>query len=356
METYLKLLKKMVRLRPVSADMEAVNRASEMLHEFLQKQGLVCIMENMDGRKILFASTQEEKKPLLLLNAHLDVVPAVDDSQYEAEVKNGIFFARGAGDCLGNAVCIAKALCELNKDFSVGAIFSTDEEIGGHTTRYMVEQGYGAKRIICIMDSWENDNIAYAQKGFLSLKLTAYGRGGHSSHPWDFDNPVEKLIESCARLRKNWKNPTAKDPWHSSMTMTVLKAGLVANQIPDNAEIQVNVRYTEKQDREKILAEIQNITGLDITILDESLPVAVSTNSVELKLLLDCVTEGVGKKPSLIRINGATDARWFAPMGVPVAISGIEAYGIHACIENAKIDSIRQYADILKAFAMKLHE
>ena len=137
----IELLRDLVAMRAVSADVAAVNRSVARMKKHLEGHGLHLVVEEADdGRKVLYASTRKGKKPALLLNAHLDVVPAIDEEQYElTEPEAGWLGGRGTGDCLGNAVLAARFLIDHAAEFDAGAIFNSDEEIGGETARIMVE-------------------------------------------------------------------------------------------------------------------------------------------------------------------------------------------------------------------------
>ena len=355
MKEYLKLLDELIRLRPATENIPAVNRAAETIRDFLAERGVHCAMEELNGRKILFASNVPGKTPDLLLNAHIDVVPAAYESQYEPDYRDdGWLYARGASDCLGNAVSIIKSLCEADPSISIGAIFTTNEETGGETTGHMVKLGYQAKRLIMVMDHWNNYNICFAQKGILIAKLTAHGKGGHSSAPWAFDNPIDKLMDGYLKFRQIWKNPTKEDSWHTSMAATVISGGLVGNQIPDTAEMLLNFRYIEPGENEKLMQKLRELTGLEVTLDRTCPPVTVSQDSPELKIIADTVEEIAGVRPGFDRMHGATDARWFASLNMPIAIMGIEGNGAHGKVERCKVDSIVQFSRIVLAVAGKL--
>jgi len=354
MKEYLNLLDELIRLRPVTENIPAVNRAAETIRTFLESRGLHCAMEELDGRKILYASNVPGKTPDLLLNAHIDVVPAAYESQYEPEYRDGWLYARGSSDCLGNAVCIIKSLCEADPAVSIGAIFTTNEETGGETTGHMVKLGYQAKRLIMVMDHWNNYNICCAQKGILIAKLTAHGKGGHSSAPWAFDNPIDKLTDGYLKFRQTWKNPSKEDSWHTSMAATVIRGGLVGNQIPDTAEMLLNFRYLEPGENEELLQQLREATGLEVTLERTCPPVTVSQDAPELKIIADTVEETAGVRPGFDRMHGATDARWFASLNRPIAIMGIEGEGAHAKVERCKVGSIDEFSKIIKAVSRKL--
>ena len=82
MNVDLELLKDLIRIPSVSADVDAVNSATDFLHAYLENRGLHCTIENCNGRRVLFAATVPGKQPDYLFNAHLDVVPA-EKEQFE---------------------------------------------------------------------------------------------------------------------------------------------------------------------------------------------------------------------------------------------------------------------------------
>ena len=246
----------LLRIPSVTDDVPQVNRAVAAMRGWLGARGVFCETETMpDGREFLVASVVKGgRTPKLLLNAHLDVVPAAPE-QFEPRVEDGNVAARGASDCKGNAVAAATALAALaGSGASVGAVFSTDEEEGGETSGEAVRRGCRATGLTAVLDggAW---SITCAQKGIASFRLVAKGRGGHSSSPWCFDNPIDKLLDGWARVRAAWP-AIPEDEWHwgDSIAATVVRAGSVHNQIPDEAEMVANVRYVNPGDEPRIEA------------------------------------------------------------------------------------------------------
>ena len=127
---YIELLAKLISINPVSSDYPAVNRAENLMMNFLKSHGVYCCMETIGDNQVLWAVTSETRSVNYLLNAHLDVVPGRGDPRIE----DGYIYGRGGADCLGNAVCAARLLCNLKRQADVGCIFTADEEIGGMTT------------------------------------------------------------------------------------------------------------------------------------------------------------------------------------------------------------------------------
>jgi len=347
MNEYTELLEKLIRCKAVSGEIQNVNRAVGVMRDFLESKGIACVTETLDGREILYASAMPGKVQDIMLNAHLDVVPA-SDSMFEPEIRDGKLFARGSSDCQGNATALAEVLCRLCGRASVSAVFSTDEEIGGQTTRAMVERGYGARKMILILDAAPYC-IANAQKGIISATLCATGKGGHSSEPWNLNNPIDRLIDGYVKLRSAWPALSA-DHWGNTMAPCILRGGSAANQVPDSAEMVLNIRYIRGGDDEAILEKLRSLTGLEVTVNMTTEPVFVDETHPLMQALKRKMEERFGRNVPFYRMHGATDARHFVSLNVPVAILGTEGGGMHAANEWLDLQNCRDYAELLIGF------
>ena len=236
------LLETLICTRPVTTDTARVNAATDVMRDFLESRGIFCRVEELAGRRILYASNSESGTPEIILNSHLDVVPA-EEEQYEPVVRDGKMFARGTCDCLGNAVCLARTL--LAAKAHVAAVFSADEETGGETTKHMVELGYTAKHAVLILDSGDQ-TIVYEQKGVLVVHLTAKGRDGHAAYPWHCDDPIDKLAAGYAKFRAAWQNPACETDWRNSLSACMTSAGNAPNQVPGEASMTLNFRLVDE--------------------------------------------------------------------------------------------------------------
>jgi len=342
----LELLQTMIREYPVSGSKEALNRNVSRLRSYLEERHVACSVTEINGLDLLYAESMPGGKPEFLFNAHMDVVPAAEPAQTEPVLKDGCLFGRGAYDCLGAVACIAEVLAASVGKYRAAAFFTMDEEQGGSTTKAMIERGFVPERSIVIVDG-SFASIAYAQKGIISLRLKAVGKGGHASVPWRFDNPIDRLLDGYFRLRSAWKQPTEEDFWHDSMAATVISGGAVTNQIPDEAEMTLNIRYTEPEHFEDILAKIRTSTGLLAEVLRQSDPVSMPADHPELLLLRKCYGDTLGREIKVERICGASDARHCAKLGLPVLVIGLDGGGVHAADEFCRLDSIGVVRDML---------
>ena len=351
----LELYKNLIRCRAVSADIEAVNKSEKTLLAFLQAKGLYCSEELINGRVVVFASTRPGKVQDLLLNAHLDVVPAAYEEQFEPRIEGDRMYGRGALDCLGNAMAIVQCLLEAGDKYSIGAMFPADEEIGGLTTAGMVERGYSARKAALVIDGGGVGNITYAQKGIIIMKLRATGKGGHASVPWLLENPIDKLVDGYTRLRNAWKNPDADNTWQDSMTPCILTAGEAGNAIPDTAEMILNIRYTTDEAYERIVNLAKELTGVEVIIEETCQPVVVEQEAPEIQLLGKAFETAAPDYPvTYSRMMGATDARHLKPLNVPIGIIGVNGGGVHGKEEYLVMPTVDVMTGVILEYARLL--
>jgi len=343
------LLEKLIRTRPVTSDPARVNAATAVMREYLGSHGIFCCEEEFAGRRILYASNRESGTPDIILNSHLDVVPA-EEEQFEPVVREGKLFARGACDCLGNAVCLAKILFDAKRH--VAAVFSADEETGGETTKHMVDLGYTAKHAVLILDSGD-PTIIYEQKGVLVVHLTAKGRDGHAAYPWNCDNPIDNLMAGFAKFRAKWQNPTSETDWRNSMSACMMSAGTAPNQIPREASMTINFRIVDEASRAAILHDLAEMTGCEVTLGEDIPPVSFDKDDPIFKKLQQSLSKHAygGQEVPLARLCGATDSRHWRALGIPVPVLGVTGGNEHSANEYVLLDSIGRYADAIVKFA-----
>jgi len=342
-----------------TADIEANNRAVDFVRTYLEARNVLCsVVTSSKGRKSLYASCVPGKEQDVLFVSHLDVVPAMRPDQYVPRTEGDWLVARGACDTKGNVAVICQALVALAGKASVAAFLATDEEggppEGGDATPVLaIKAGYLPRRFILVGDSAgeEPDQLFHAEKGHAKIRVTAHGKGGHSSRPWALDNPVPKLVAGWSKAMAAMPPPpTAEDKWRDCLSPTMLKAGSTANQISDTAEMTCSLRYTEPGGHEKWLSFLRETTGLDVTLLPKwREPVVTDPQDPNVQALLLSLQK---RRPSLRlgRMSAATDASYYAPLKIPTVIFAADGRGPHGADERVSLSSLDCYADALVEF------
>lgn len=329
----------------VSSDVAQNDRATEWMKAWLEKRGVWCAVETWpeDGRKVLYAATQPGlKNPDYTIVTHLDVVAAPPE-QFRPELKGTRIYARGADDTKIVALAAAQILARLNGKASVGCVFSSNEEIGGKTTGFMVGKGYGepGKMVFVFDGSRDAHTVSYACKGCAYYKVTAKGRSGHASRPDACDNPIDKLAAAVPKIRAAYPFGKAGD-WGNVAAVTIIGAGDSQNRIPEEAAMTVNVRFVEDGGLELERRKLEEATGLQVELI-RGTPAAVSRlddpEFTRLRAFIE--TRRPGKPLNLMRSSGANDSRYFPQFGKPmVGVGGFVLGGAHSDKEWIDLASV----------------
>ncbi len=342
------LLRRMMRFRPLSAEVERLNQLVDFLAGYLAGEGVFTEIRELAGRRILYAATTATPVCEFLANAHLDVVPGTDE-QFELVERDGWLHGRGTYDCLGNCAMLANLLVEKRGSQALGVIFSTDEEIGGQTTALMAGCGYGARRLLLVVDG-SGYAITVAQKGVLVVRLTAVGKACHAAYPWLGDNPIDRLVDGYVRLRQLFAPVQPPDEWRDTLAATLVGAGNADNRVPEVATMTVNIRFTDGADPDHLLDQLRRSSQLTVEVVSRAPVVACEATAPAIQQLLQAMRASLGREIAIERSNGATDARHFVDLGVPMAIIGIPGRGLHAEDEAVELAGLHAYQRLLGAY------
>jgi acetylornithine deacetylase len=207
--------------------------------------------------------------PELLLNAHVDTVPA--NSGYSAPphllVRRGSrLHGLGAADTKGAIAAILQALAARQargeRDVSVGVLFSGDEEHGGACLRAFLDTGAarGLERAIVCEPTGCRAGVRH--RGIGTATATVEGPGGHSSLVDALVNPVAVLARAAVAL----------DDWGASqrhlgppgfqglcVNVAALDGGLAFNVVPTRATLKMSLRPAPGASVDERLAEAERV-------------------------------------------------------------------------------------------------
>jgi succinyl-diaminopimelate desuccinylase len=290
----------------------------------------------------------------ILLMAHFDVVEAQDDSQFIPKEQDGRLFGRGAVD---DKYAVALALILFynrlerirrtggtQSDMCFGLLLNGDEEVGGaHGALAVLEK---IDLDFCLaLDGGNPEKIVTKEKGILQLRLTARGKATHAARPWLGENAFDVLVSDYRALQKQFSTQTP-DHWHKTMVLSNCRVGDGSiNIVPDQATATLDIRYTEHDNPDAILAAIEEAVDSEVTLLVKE-PLFVGGTSSYLDTLVDCVPGvDVGFE------HGASDARYLTNRGIPGVVWGADGeLSQHAADEHVVISSLGTVYNSLDAF------
>jgi acetylornithine deacetylase len=191
-------------------DFEALRRHPAYSAEFDREHGLGVV-----------GSLGRGEGPTLILNGHVDVVPPGDPGgwqspPWEASIRNGQVYGRGALDMKGALVCAlmaAKALQDAGAQPRGRLLIQSviGEEDGGAGTLAAVLRGYHAEGAIVLEPT--NMVVAPAQAGALNFRIVVPGRSAHGALRPEGVSAIEKffvLYQAIMRLEAK-RNAVVED-------------------------------------------------------------------------------------------------------------------------------------------------
>ena len=344
----LEFLKDLMRIPSVSADVAEVNRAAEFTRRYAESKGLFCQIEtNAAGRLMVWVANVEGKAPDVLLSAHMDVVPAQSPDMFEPKESDGRIWGRGASDCKEHVALSMHLMESLAGRVSVGAIFGTDEEIGGSTTAEMVKRGYGARKMVVVLDS-EQFAITTRQTGVARALVEASAPPAHAGMvKGAAPNAVLDLV-------RGYEAAAAEIPGYEDGSWRDVMMLERVSGTRERAEMEISVRSArpggfpgiESVLKGKFGREPRCLRKGEAVLLDETLPYLVEFRELMRR-------KWPGRKIDFYHLNSSTDARHLQFLNLPMLILGVDARGAHTPSEHVNVCSLDEYAELISRYLVQ---
>ncbi len=341
MEMLVDLVTRLIEIPSTHSRPEEIGRCADYIVGWLEERNIQCRKRVHNGVPTITALPASDRAPILLMS-HIDVVEA-PPALFQPRMQDGKIYGRGAID---DKYAVALSLLLMHdhlerlraagrgqQDLPFGVMITGDEEVGGLN---------GARHALAdlqvdfaiALDGGRLDKIVVKEKGILRLKLVSRGRAAHGARPWLGINAIEALVRDYEILRTHF-TATAPDHWHRTLNWSIVKAGQSANQVPDRAEAIFDIRFTENDDPDALVTELNQQLQGEIEVLARD-PVFQAGTSPYMDRLRDIVPEAAWGME-----HGASDARFLAANGIPGIVWGANGdMSQHTDDEHVHIDSI----------------
>lgn len=208
--------------------------------------------------------------PRVLLNAHVDTVPA--NSGYTAPPhrlieRDGRLHGLGSADTKGAIAAIMQALADARAariaPEGVAVLFSGDEERRGTCMRaFLADRSLsgGLERAIACEPT--GGLVGWRHRGIGAAEATATSPGGHSSRADLVPNPVAVLARAAVALDDMGRRYRTQGPRGFEglcMNVASLDGGLAFNVIPSRATLRMSLRPAPGADMPALLAEAEQL-------------------------------------------------------------------------------------------------
>lgn len=256
------MLRSMIRIPSLSFEEREV---SDFLFSRFQTWGLE--PERINFNIVCRQPSFEEGKPVLLLCAHMDTVPANAAYSFNAfepvqQGKEDTIFGLGSNDDGGSVASMTAAFRLLREEklpFNLClAITAEEERSGPNGMRYLWEHLFSGMNMRAIVGEPTGMRAATAERGLLVLDGTAHGKSGHAARGEGI-NALYIAIDDIEKLRAHRFSRISPVMGEVHLNVTQINAGTAHNVIPDSCSFVVDIRPTEQYGNEEILEELQTL-------------------------------------------------------------------------------------------------
>ena len=398
-EEILQLCSDMVRI-PSENPPGDMGEMASFLRGFLEERGFAVEAYEPEKGRINLVARIGAGEPTLILNGHMDVVPAGDRERWDfppycGELREGKILGRGATDMKGGLTSLIAAFVAVSQ--AVGDLPGTlvltivpDEETGGeYGSRWLVETGKVRGEACLIGEPTSMVGSFVGEKGICWLRLSARGVPAHGSLPMLGENAIEKLaaafpilhtIEreeveipedvreivegSKALYRRMLADRGLADEAkleavagaldHSTVNIGVIKGGSKVNIVPESCSADVDVRVpvgttpAKVRDRVVELLRERGLADIECELVSYSNPNYTSPSERIYTLLSRNAKDILGIDLKPLFVTGATDGRFFRLGGIPAINYGPGELALaHAYNEYVRAEDVIRAAKVI---------
>ena len=293
-------------------------RAADAVARWLRAAGLRPVRSGRNVHAVI-----GKGRPCLLLNSHLDTVPAnpswTMDPFKPRRIGNRLY-GLGASDAKASVAAMLSALpaiAQVSKHRGGKVIFAAtcDEETGGKGLEVLLPR-LGRIDAAVIGEPTACDPYT-GQRGLVILKATARGRSAHASRPEKGVNALEiaaRDILNLGKLRLR-RHPLMGS---GSVAATMIQGGTRRNVIPASCEFWIDIRTTSLDPNASVVRRVTRLLASEVHVHSMRLD-AVEASPRE-PIMRAARAAHPGGKPGTLM--GTSDLVFCAKRGIPGVILG----------------------------------
>ena len=267
-----RLLSEMIRINTVSPPGNEKDLAL-YIAGILRSNGLEPTIQDLgNNRANIFCEIGEGDECRLILNGHLDVVPAEGEwkhDPFEGRIDGEYLYGRGACDMKAGLACMLQAFIDTAKEESrlkgrLKIFFVTDEETSNLGLRsYISEYGekdrLSAKRNYALIGEPTDLNVCNSHYGVERYWINVHGVSAHSSKPELGVNAISgaaAIVDSLSGYHKELRSRVTE--WGSpSCAVTMIEGGEKQNSIAAHARVFIDRRTVPGEKAEDVKKEVE---------------------------------------------------------------------------------------------------
>lgn len=290
-----------------------------------------------------------------LLIGHFDTVwPRGTLERMPFRIEDGRAYGPGSFDMKAGIIQGLWAMRALHDvsgyDGRVVFLCTSDEEIGSHGSRALIEREASEARCVFVLEPSHHGALKTARKGVGQFRVLAEGRASHAGlAPEEGISAIDELARAILQLR-DLQDLAAG----STVNVGVIAGGTRSNVVAAEARAEVDVRFFTQREADRLAQEIRGLTpyteGARLTVEGEinRPPLERTARVAALFQTAREISAGLGFTLEEVAVGGASDGNFCAAMGVPV-LDGLGAVGdgAHAIDEHVSLEDMPSRAALL---------
>ena len=319
--TKLNLEADLVELTRAICDIESVSGNEKELADAIEFALSECDhLEVIRDADAIVARTNLGRPKRVVIAGHIDTVPIAENLPTKLIEVDGksVLWGRGTVDMKAGVAVqlqLAKALTEPNVD--VTWIFYDHEEVDsslnglGRLSRNRPELLEASFAVLCEPSS---ARVEGGCNGTMRAELTLRGVKAHSARPWMGENALHKAFKPLEILASYQPAEIAVDGliYRESLNAVVMRGGIAANVIPDEAVLTINYRFAPSRNAQDAEAHLREVfDGFELVITDYAEGARPGLDLPEAAAFV----KATGTEP--FAKYGWTDVARFSALGIP---------------------------------------
>jgi glutamate carboxypeptidase len=357
----LDLLKRLVETESPSTNKAAVDRVGALVADTCRSlDAVVEIVPNTTTGDHVIARWGGSQAKSLLILCHMDTVfPLGTLAKMPFYERDGKIFGPGTLDMKGGIAITLGTIAALRQanampERPVVALFTSDEEIGSGTSRALIETLARRAEMVFVLESGLLDGALKTwRKGVGDFLVKVRGRAAHSGGDHEKGrNAIEEMAHQVLAIQKmtDYQRGT-------TLNAGVIRGGFAANVVPDECELEVDMRVLQPGEAERVHAAMLALkpvlegTSIEVSGSLNRPPLPYNdVNRAAFEKAAEIARAGLGLELRASGSGGGSDGNFVAPLGVPV-LDGLGAIGegFHSEREYIFKDSLVERARLLAA-------
>jgi acetylornithine deacetylase/succinyl-diaminopimelate desuccinylase family protein len=329
------------------------------------KKGVDNVVARMKGKA---------KGPVIAFNAHVDTVGVGERSNwksdpYKAQVKGGLVYGLGAGNCKGSMavqIWIAEEIARRGGPSSGELIFTfvaDEENLGPEGMEYLRKSGKVRPDALILGAQTEN-NLIVAERGVMWARITTKGRAAHAGNPAAGDNAILRMMRLVGAL-SSYYDKALKSRVSGAMKSTVnigmFHGGHNTNVVPSACTVEIDRRLLPNEKVKDAFKELKKVVDsvgepksmYAVEFLTGTNGFFAPENGEAVGAFEAAVRAHSRRKVKFLNATGVSDGRYYADDGIEIINfgpgSGAQGHAANESVPIAEmVDAAHIQLDVVK--------